>query len=385
MLGVGVLVASSAATVLFGGSAHAATTTTFTDGVLSINGDAVSNSLNVGRTADGVITLNGVIVLDGQATVDNVDIIGMDGGAGNDTLRIDESNGTMPPAKLVGGVGNDQLTGGSGDDIIDGADGADSILGNAGDDIIDGGAGNDKVIGGPGDDTVDLGADADEFTFKTGEGDDVKVDGGSEKDTLRVIGSDGVDGVVASTDFNDDSQAFVSLFQVPGATETMNFAGFEALKIELGGGADVASVGDLSTVGMVVTRVSMDPAAGSDGARDKVDVDGQLLRPNRIRVSGSPATGVTVSDLGTTSVLIAGAEALTVVGGVGPDIFDASRLAAGTVELTEFGDIGAAGDVLIGSPGNDTLRGGPGDDRYECRGGIDNVDLRAGGKDTVIC
>jgi Ca2+-binding RTX toxin-like protein len=76
---------------------------------------------------------------------------------------------------------------------------------------------------------------------------------------------------------------------------------------------------------------------------------------------------------------------LTVVGGVGPDVFDASRLAAGTVELTEFGDIGAAGDVLIGSPGNDTLRGGPGDDRYECRGGIDNVDLRAGGNDTVIC
>src|SRR5215213_1160138 len=141
MLGVGALFAASAGGVLTGGSAHAASTTTptFQDGVLTIDGDAFSNSLTVGRTAGGVITLNGVVVLGGQATVDNVDIIGMDGGAGNDTLRIDESNGAMPPAKMVGGLGNDELAGGSSADILDGADGADAISGKAGADTIDGG------------------------------------------------------------------------------------------------------------------------------------------------------------------------------------------------------------------------------------------------------
>jgi Ca2+-binding RTX toxin-like protein len=385
MLGIGALVTASVGTVLTTGTAHAASTVTFADGVLSIKGDAGSNSLTVSRNDAGAITLNGLAVLDGQATVDNVQIIGMDGGEGNDTLRIDETNGAMPPGKFAGGPGNDHLVGGSRDDILDGAEGGDRIEGGAGADRIDGSAGNDKVIGGPGIDTVDLGADADEFTWKTGEGDDVMVDGGGQKDTLRVTGSDGSDSLSTDTNFNDPSQAFAHLIVVGQGSEFMNFAGFEEMKIDLGAGADVASVGDLSTAGMQVTRVGLDPATGSDGSRDGASVNGQLFGPNKIRVLGTPSIGVTVSDLGDTSVLIAGAETLTVTGGVGPDIVDASRLAAGTTELTENLDGGIAGDVLVGSPGNDTLRGGPGDDRIECRGGVDKVDLGAGGHDTVIC
>jgi Ca2+-binding RTX toxin-like protein len=144
-------------------------------------------------------------------------------------------------------------------------------------------------------------------------------------------------------------------------------------------------VGDLSTAGMQVTRVGLDPDTGSDGSRDAMTISGQFLRPNKLQITGTPSTGVTASYGGTSTVLVAGAETLTVTGGVGPDIVDASRLAAGTTELTENLDGGIAGDTLIGSPGNDTLRGGAGDDRYECRGGTDNVDLGAGGHDTVIC
>lgn len=383
ILGVGALLAALATSVLIAEPANAATTVTLEDRVLSITGDAASNSLSVGRTPDGVITLNGTIVLNGQATVGNVDIIGMDGGEGNDTLRIDETNGSMPAAKLVGGIGNDRITGGSGDDIIDGGEGADSIDGGAGADRIDGGAGNDKVVGGPGNDIVDLGADSDVFTWKTGEGNDAKVDGADGTDTLRVIGSDGVDGVNAFTNFNDESEGLISLFQVPGTTETMRFLGFEELKIDVQGGADLVRVEDLSTVGMQVVRVNTDPSRGDDGQRDSVQVSGKLFRPNQIRIKGTPSTGVTAV-LGTTSVTFKGAEALTVFGGVGPDIVDASRLAAGTLDLTENLDGGIAGDILIGSPGNDTLRGGNGDDRIECRGGVDVVDAGLG-NNTVIC
>jgi hypothetical protein len=385
MLGVGGLVTALFATVPFGETAHALSAPVFEDGVLTINGDATRNGFTVGRTISGVLTLNGTPVLNGQVTVDNVAIIAMDAGEGNDTLRIDNTNGALPPAKLVGGAGNDQITGGSADDIIDGGDGGDTVDGGAGNDRIDGGAGNDKVFGGPGKDTVDLGADSDDFTWKTGEGNDVMVDGGGELDRLRVIGSDGPDGLSTNTNFNDESEGFVQLFKVNEGSEFLGFVGFEQMMINLGGGEDNASVGELSTTGITITRVNLDPVTGSDGARDVMGIHGQTFRPNRIRLFGTPSTRISVSHEGRSGVLIAGAEALTVQGGVGPDIVDASRLEAGTVELTENLDGGIAGDVLIGSPGNDTLRGGSGDDRYECRGGVDNVDLRAGGNDTVVC
>jgi hypothetical protein len=190
--------------VLTTGPAHAASSVTFADGVLSIQGDAASNSLNVGSTAVGVITLNGVAVLDGQATVDNVQILGMDGGEGNDTLRIDASIPAKVAGKLVGGPGNDTLIGGSGDDIVD--------------------LGPD--------------ADADQFTWKAGEGNDVMVDGGGQTDTLRVIGSDGSDSLNTDTNINDPSQAFAQLTGAGQGSEFLRFTGFEAMKILLGAGGD---------------------------------------------------------------------------------------------------------------------------------------------------
>ena len=59
------------------------------------------------------------------------------------------------------------------------------------------------------------------------------------------------------------------------------------------------------------------------------------------------------------------------------DVIDASRLAAGTIALTEDSDIGSVGfgdDTRIGSPGSDTLFGEAGDDRLEGRGGHDILD-----------
>lgn len=384
LLGVGAVVAASAATIVAVGPVAAAPTPapTFEDGVLTINGDSASNSLNVGRTMAGAITVNGVVILGGQATVDNVAVIGMDGGEGNDTLRIDETNGPMPPAKLVGGVGNDKLTGGSADDIIDGADGADSIDGGAGGDRIDGGAGNDKVVGGPGNDTVNLGADSDEFTWNTGQGDDVKVDGDADKDTLHVVGTDGDDFLSGFTNINDDSEAFLALRKLPADQELMSFAGFEFMKIDLGAGADTASIADYSTVGMSLVRVNVDPATGSDGARDGVAIAGNFFRHYRIRIIGTATTGVSVGGFGTTGVIIGGAESLTVNGGVGPDVIDASRLAAGVLDLTEFGFNGD--DILVGSPGNDRLFGAEGNDRIECRGGTDFLGATDPG-DTIVC
>ncbi len=53
--------------------------------------------------------------------------------------------------------GSDYLLGGAGDDVISGLGGADEIIGNAGNDTLDGGAGYDYLRGGIGDDTYIFG------------------------------------------------------------------------------------------------------------------------------------------------------------------------------------------------------------------------------------
>jgi hypothetical protein len=76
-------------------------TISFEKGVLKVVGDAGNNSFTVGRTPAGVITLNGAQVVGGAATVSNVSVVHLEGGAGNDTLRFDEANGPMPKGEIA--------------------------------------------------------------------------------------------------------------------------------------------------------------------------------------------------------------------------------------------------------------------------------------------
>ena len=52
---------------------------------------------------------------------------------GNDTIRLVETNGSLPVATLFGGSGNDTLIGGSGADALHGQDGNDQLNGGGGD------------------------------------------------------------------------------------------------------------------------------------------------------------------------------------------------------------------------------------------------------------
>jgi Ca2+-binding RTX toxin-like protein len=361
-------------TVLLAAPADAATTVTLDQGTLSVAGDAGDNALVVGRTAAGTITLNGTPVLGGAATVDNVILVHLDGGDGNDILTLDERNGTMPKGDLLGGPGVDKLTAGSGDDALDAGIGNDYLTGGPGSDTLTGGDGNDQVAGGTGDDTAVLGAGADQFIWNPGDGDDF-VDGDEGTDALRFNGSPGVDGVDA--------------FPLPGgramirhnrgdasATETVDFSGVELVYANLSGGEDAVSVENLTGSGVTMVGIAVAPRSGTETRTDSISVLSGILDPVAIRVSGSPASGVTLTGL-SHSVRVSGAEDLRVVGSIRSDVIDASRLAAGTVHLTEDGDIGSLGagnDTLIGSPGDDKLFGEAGDDRLEGRGGHDVLD-----------
>src|SRR5689334_5399089 len=135
-------------------AASAATTATFSAGVLSVFGDSGNNSIVISRDAAGRILVNGgaVAVVGGTPTVANTSLVQVFGLAGNDAISLDEVNGALPKANLFGGADNDVLTGGSGADQLFGQSGNDTLLGKGGSDLLFGGDGNDTITGGDADD-----------------------------------------------------------------------------------------------------------------------------------------------------------------------------------------------------------------------------------------
>lgn len=103
---------------------------------------------------------------------------GYTGGSGDDTFVDDGTLG----GGIVGGAGNDDLTGGTGSNNIDG---------NEGDDVLRGGSGNNNLSGGEGSDT--LFADDGSGNLDGGEGDNVLFAG---LDTTCVQGGDGTDALI---------------------------------------------------------------------------------------------------------------------------------------------------------------------------------------------
>ena len=201
-----------------------------------------------------MITLNGAVVLGGAATIADVDLIVADGGPGDDTLRVDETNGAMPSTLFIGGAGNDQLSGGSGDDQLFGGDGIDAIDGRDGDDTLLGQAGNDKIIGGRGTDLVLSGEDADQFTWNPGDGSDV-VDGDAGTDTLLFNGS------AASEIVSLSSDGIHLRLTRNVANVTMTVGGFELVKTDLSRGQDLVQVTDLTGTGTNQLQIALTPPA----------------------------------------------------------------------------------------------------------------------------
>ena len=69
----------------------------------------------------------------------------------------DDVNGGNGDDLLKGNFGNDTLTGGNGDDSLMGNQGNDTLYGNLGNDRLEGGGGDDNIYGGGGNDTIVFG------------------------------------------------------------------------------------------------------------------------------------------------------------------------------------------------------------------------------------
>jgi Ca2+-binding RTX toxin-like protein len=125
----------------------------------TLNGGAgIDTASFVGTTATVIATL-GLNGLNGSASGDGSDVL----------ISIEN---------LLGGNGNDTLTGNEQANRIEGAAGADTLNGDAGNDTLVGGDGNDQLNGEDGDDLIFGGADAD------------TIDGGNGIDTASYSGSD---------------------------------------------------------------------------------------------------------------------------------------------------------------------------------------------------
>jgi len=152
-----------------------------------INGDNADNDLYGGSGDDLLIGLGGNDRLYGED--DNDTLIGS---GGDDYLSggagNDWLNGVGGRDTLIGDSGDDMLIGGVGVDLIDGGTGRDDAFGNFGQDVISGGAGDDNLRAGGAADTVN--GDAGNDRLVGGNGRDV-LWGGAGNDVLFGGGGNG--------------------------------------------------------------------------------------------------------------------------------------------------------------------------------------------------
>jgi Ca2+-binding RTX toxin-like protein len=313
-----VATAVAVAGAIVAGPGHAARSK-LKHGVLRIKGTSASDKITLRLKAGETGILQVDVGDDGSAdfSFERADIakIAVNAGAGDDLVRIDESNGVFTdsiPATIAGGDGSDNLAGGSG---------AETLRGGEGNDSLDGNRGNDLALMGAGDDT---------FVWDPGDGSDV-VEGQDGADTMLFNGAD----VAEQVDLSANGHR-LRFFRQP-ANITMDTASVERVDFNALGGADVVTVNDLS--GTDVRRVNVDLAgtlggATGDGQPDRVVVSA-TNGDDTIDVSGDTES-VKVSGLAATTEVLhseVARDRLEINTLAGEDTVDSGALAAGAIQL----------------------------------------------------
>jgi Ca2+-binding RTX toxin-like protein len=335
-------------------------------GALTIEGTDASDTIALRLQAGDAGVLQVDVGDDGSPDFSfqraHVASIAVDGAAGDDVVRIDESNGAFTdtiPTTIDGGAGNDTIAGGKG---------AETLLGGDGNDTIDGNGGNDVAVLGAGDDT---------FVWDPGDGSDT-IEGQDGTDTMIFNGANVAERVGLSANGNR-----LEFSRAPGNI-TMDTAGVERVDFNALGGADTVDVGDLSGTDVKTVNTDLAGTLGGttgDSQPDQVSVDG--TRGNdTIGVAGD-ASAIAVTGL-PAQVAIQHqdpSDKLDVNGFGGDDTISAAALAAQAITLSIDG--GEGDDTIAGGQGAETLRGGDGNDTIDGNGGNDTADLGAG-DDTFV-
>jgi Ca2+-binding RTX toxin-like protein len=244
------------------------------DGNDTLNGGDGDDVFDEGSASNGGDVMNGgagVDVVDYSARTADLTVT-MDGAAANDGESGEADNVKGDVEDILGGDGDDTITGNALANVITGGDGDDVLNGGAGNDIFVEGAtdsGSDTFTGGLGIDTVDYSARTGNLTVTmdgaaaddglTGEGDDIEADvenclGGAGADTItgnaldnRLVGGAGND-VLNGEAGNDQLEG-------GAGNDTLN-GGAGSDTLEGGAGDDVLNGGDGDDV--------LDGEAGTD-------------------------------------------------------------------------------------------------------------------------
>ena len=302
---------AAAAIVSIAQPAEAAVTATLNVTTLEVAGDGANDIITLrlepGNPANLQVFDN--VTLVNTFAIAGITVIDVDGGAGADTILVDEANGAIAVAGgaadflLDGGDGDDSITGGSDAETLNGGNNNDTLVGRGGTDILNGGDGNDSLTGGPGGaptpgnfEPHNGGPGDDTIIWFNGDGSDI-VEGGDGNDTQRFDGN-----VAAADDMDLVPGAVVGrvLFTRAAGNINMDIGTTENLLINSLGGNDDITIGAVN--GLILVT-----ANGGDGD--------DIMR-----------------------------------GGDGPDVLNGD---AGNDTITG----GAGLDVLNGGDGNDTLTG----------------------------
>jgi Ca2+-binding RTX toxin-like protein len=330
--------------------------------VLTITGNSADSKLALRLRANHPQILQIDVGDDGSADfqVDRRRLyrIQITGGGGNDSVRIDESNGaftTTTPTSIDGGSGNDTILGGSG---------AESLIGGSGNDVVDGNGGADRI---------DLGSGDDRFVWDPGDGSDA-VNGGTGQDSMAFNGSS------AAEQFRLSRDGSHARFTRDVGAIAMDLVGLEQVDVASVGGNDTLTVDDLT--GTDVRAVNNDLAdtlgGTTPGAGTAQTIVNATERNDKVAVAGS-AGAAQVSGLTAQVNVVHGdptRDQLGIFALGGDDRIDASALHADALKLGVDG--GAGNDTILGGAGADVLRGGDGDDVIDGNQGADIALLGAG-------
>ena len=314
----GTVTAAVIAAAMMAGPGSAASSK-LTGGVLRVNGTDASNKIALRLEAGNPAIVQVDIGDDGSAdfSFERAEIaeIAVNGGAGDDLVRIDEINGAVNadiPTTLRGGDVNDTLAGGSGAERLRGGDGSDSLDGNRG---ADAGL---------------MGDGADTFVWDPGDGSDV-VEGQGGADTMLFNGAP----IAEQFDLSANGRR-LRFFRTQGAI-TMDTRGVERVDVPALGGADTITVNDLAATDVSAVNVDLAGALGGavgDGQADRVVVKG-TEGDDTIDVSGD-AGGLKVSGLAATIGILhaeAANDRLEINTLAGTDTVDSGGLAPGLIQL----------------------------------------------------
>ena len=240
-------------------------------------------------------------------------------------------------ANVIGGRGNDTLTGDDTDNILRGLGGTDTLVGNGGIDTLEGGEGRDMLRGGPGADTLDGGPGADDLNGGT-DTDIATYANATEGVTVDLSGNRGQGEAAGDT--------YTAIEQYVGSPHDDEFISGSAEEEALDGGAGTDTLSYAGSPRGSTTGADANPRTGVTVTLNESPTAGNN--------TGTHAEGDTFINNG-----------------------NFENLTGSSYDDMLTGDTGD--NVITGGRGNDTMNGGTGEDTFVFAPGDGNDIISTGG------